>query len=33
MITGFGSGMAAIPYIGMVCWMSLAVISFFGYVP
>jgi len=30
LITGLGSGMAAIPYIGMVCWMSLAVISFFG---
>jgi len=30
MISGLDHGLAAIPYIGMVCWMALAVISFFG---
>jgi hypothetical protein len=30
MISGKDNGMAAIPYIGMACWMALAVISFLG---
>jgi len=30
MISALDHGLAAIPYAGMVCWMALAVISFFG---
>jgi len=32
LISGLDDGMAAIPYIGMACWMALAFISFFGLV-
>jgi uncharacterized membrane protein len=29
-ISGLDKAMSAIPYVGMVCWMALAIISFFG---
>jgi hypothetical protein len=32
-IPGTDKAMTAIPYVGMVTWMALAIISFFGYVP
>ena len=31
-MSGLNKAMSAIPYVGMVCWMALAIISFFGYV-